>query len=157
VSLTITPAAIRKSLVLQATTDKAFRVFTESFDAWWPRTHHIGKSPLKRAVIEGRVGGRWYSLHEDGGEQPWGEVLVFEPPRRLVLAWRISHEFGYDPDLFTEVEVRFEDAGERGTRMEFEHRGLERFGDSDAAARTRTSMDGGWGMILGRFREAAQA
>ena len=156
-SLTITPAAIRKSLVLQATPEKAFRVFTEGFDGWWPRTHHIGKAPLKRAVIESGVGGRWYSLHENGDEQRWGDVLVWEPPRRLVLAWRIDHAFGYDPNLLTEVEITFEDAGDGRTRMAFEHRGLERFGDSEAAARTRTSMDGGWGMILGRFQEAAEA
>lgn len=156
-TLTITPAAIRKSLLIRATPQKAFQVFTDGFDSWWPRTHSIGDSPLTRAVLESRAGGRWYSVHEDGSEQPWGEVLVWEPPHRLVLAWRIDHAFGYDPDLLTEVEVRFEDAGEGRTRMEFEHRHLERFGDSDAAKQTRTSMDRGWGTILGGFQEAAEA
>jgi len=157
VSVTITPAAIRKSFAVRATPEKAFRVFTQGFDAWWPRSHYIGDSPLKEAVLEAGVGGRWFGRHEDGSEQTWGEVLVWEPPRRLVLAWRIDHAFGYDPNLLTEVEIRFADAGDGRTRVEFEHRNLERFGDSDAARQTVTSMDEGWGMILGRFQEAAEA
>ena len=156
-SLTITPAAIRKSLTVRATPEKAFRVFTNGFDTWWPRTHYIGASPLKAAILEAGAGGRWYSLHEDGSQQDWGDVLVWEPPHRLVLAWRIDHSFGYDPDLLTEVEIRFADAGDGRTRVDFEHRNLERFGDTEAARQTRTSMDGGWGMILGLFQQAAEA
>ena len=153
-SQTITPAAIRKSFTVRATPEKAFRVFTEGFDSWWPRTHHLGSSPLTKAVIEPHAGGRWYSLHEDGSESPWGEVLAWEPPARLLLAWRISHEWGYDPKLLTEVEVRFTPAGGGETRVDFEHRGLERFGASDTANQTRTAMDGGWGLILEAYRTA---
>ncbi len=156
-SKTITPAAIRKAMVVQASREKAFDVFTRGFDRWWPRTHYIGTSPLKSVVLESGVGGRWYSVHEDGSEGLWGEVLAWEPPSRLVLAWRINHEFGYDPNLLTEVEVRFFDAGEGRTRVEFEHRNLDRFGDSAAAAQTITSMDGGWGMILGKFKDVAES
>ncbi|MGH6956583.1 MAG: SRPBCC family protein [Caulobacteraceae bacterium] len=156
-TLTITPAPIRKTLVVRAPQAKAFRVFTDRFDTWWPRSHYIGNSPLTEVVLEPGVGGGWYSLHEDGVKRPWGEVLTWEPPDRLVLAWRIDHEFGYDPDLLTEVEVRFTDVGDGRTRIDFEHRGLERLGDSDAAHKTRESMNGGWAMILGRFLEAAEA
>jgi uncharacterized protein YndB with AHSA1/START domain len=155
-SPTIAPAAIRKTLTLRASRETAFRVFTAGFDSWWPRTHYVGDSPLVEAVVEPGVGGRWFSRHENGAESPWGEVLVWEPPARVVLAWRIDHSFGYDPNLLTEVEVRFADAGEGRTRVDFEHRGLERFGDSEAAARTRASMNDGWAMILGRFEAAAE-
>lgn len=153
--LQIQPAAIRKSMVVKATPEKAFTVFTDGFDRWWPRTHYIGDSPLKAAIIEPRVGGRWYSVHEDGHEGLWGEVLAWEPPARLLLAWRLDHGFGYDPNLLTEVEVRFIPEGDDGTRVEFEHRHLERFGDTAAALATIQSMDGGWGMILGRFEDVA--
>ena len=156
-TLTIRPAAIRKTLLVKAPQAKAFDVFTAGFGRWWPPTHYIGDSPLKLAVLEPGVGGRWYGLHEDGIERPWGEVLVWEPPARLVLAWRIDHSFGYDPNLLTEVEVQFVDLGDGRTQVEFEHRDLERFGDTPQADATRTSMDGGWGMILGRFVEAAEA
>jgi uncharacterized protein YndB with AHSA1/START domain len=156
VTLAISPAPIRKTLVVRASQARAFAVFTDGFDSWWPRTHYVGSSPLTRVVLEPGVGGGWYSLHEDGQKRPWGEVLVWEPPGRLVLAWRVDHQFGYNPDLLTEVEVRFTDVGEGRTRVDFEHRDLERFGDSEAAQKTRESMDGGWGMILGRFVEAAE-
>jgi len=155
VSRTITPADIRKSFTVRATPEKAFAVFTEGFDRWWPRSHSIGDAPLKRATIEPKAGGRWYSLTEDGVEHDWGEVLAWEPPGRLLLAWRLNADFAYDPSLLTEVEVRFADAGVGETRVDFEHRGLERLGAGDAANRVRSSMDAGWATILDNFQAAA--
>jgi uncharacterized protein YndB with AHSA1/START domain len=152
VSQTITPAAIRKTLTIKATPEKAFQVFTAGFDRWWPKTHHIGASPLKTAMLESGVGGRWYGLHEDGSQSEWGDVLAWDPPNRLLLAWRITHEWGYDPNLLTEVEVRFTAVSDGETRVDFEHRGLERFGDSEAAKTVLTSMDGGWSAILDSFK-----
>jgi uncharacterized protein YndB with AHSA1/START domain len=157
VSQTITPAAIRKTLTVRATPEKAFQVFTDGFDRWWPKTHYIGSSPLKQAVLEPGVGGRWYGQHEDGSENLWGEVLAWNPPTHLLLAWRISHEWGYDPNLLTEVEVRFTALDDGQTRVDFEHSGLERFGDSEAASETRASMDRGWGMILESFKTFVDA
>jgi len=155
VSRTITPADIRKSFTVRATPEKAFAVFTEGFDRWWPRSHSIGDAPLKRATIEPKAGGRWYSLTEDGVEHDWGEVLAWEPPGRLLLAWRLNADFAYDPSLLTEVEVRFADAGAGETRVDFEHRGLERLGAGDAANRVRSGMDAGWATILDSFQSAA--
>ncbi len=151
-SQTIKPAAITRTFAVRATPEKAFQVFTDGFDRWWPKSLYIGDSPLKTAVVEPGVGGRWYGLHEDGGERLWGEVLAWEPPTRLLLAWRISAEWAYDPNLLTEVEVRFTALPSGETRVDFEHRGLERLGDSDAATQTRVSMDGGWGTILDSFK-----
>jgi len=155
VSRTVQPAAIRKTLELRASPARAFEVFTSGFGRWWPKTHYTGSSPLVTACIEPHVGGRWYSRHEDGTEAPWGEVLVWEPPSRLVLAWRINHEFHYDPKLLTEVEVRFDDLGDGRTRVEFEHRHLERFGDSAPALDAIERMNGGWGQILDGYRAVA--
>ena len=77
---------VRKSITVRANADHAFRVFTEGFDSWWPRGHHIGKSPLKKAIIEGKAGGRCYSEQMDGTECDWGRILVWDPPRRFVMA-----------------------------------------------------------------------
>ena len=156
-SQTITPAPIRKTLTVRAAPEKAWTVFTDGINRWWPKTHHIGPSPLVGAVIEPRAGGRWYGAHEDGIERPWGRVLVWEPPKRLVLDWQISHEWGFDPDLHTDVEVVFTALGEAETRIDFEHRGLERFGDSQKAVETRTSMTRGWDAILESYRAAADS
>ena len=86
---------VRKSIVVDTDPERAFTLFTDGFDSWWPRSHHIGKSPMTRAIVEGRVGGRCYSEQEDGTECRWGQVLVWEPPNRFVMAWQITHEWGY--------------------------------------------------------------
>lgn len=154
---TITPAAIRKSFTVQAPPDKAWAVFTAGFGRWWPKTHYIGPSPLTDAVIEPSEGGRWYGIHADGVERPWGRVLVWDPPSRLVLDWQISHEWGFTPDLHTDVEVIFTALADGSTRVDFEHRGLEAFGDTPKAAETRGSMDRGWSLILENFKTTAEA
>jgi uncharacterized protein YndB with AHSA1/START domain len=151
---TIKPAAIRKSFTVRAPRERAWNVFTAGFGKWWPKTHYIGDSPLTDAAIEPRAGGRWYGVHEDGVERLWGQVKVWEPPGRLVLDWQIDHQFGHDPDMHSDVEVIFTALGDAETRIDFEHRGLEAFGDSEAAVRTRTGMDSGWGTILESFKAA---
>ena len=150
----IKPAPIQKTFTVRASREKAFKVFTEGFDRWWPKSHTIGETPLKQAVLEPRPGGRWYGLSE-AGEDIWGEVLTWDPPARRVLAWRINGQFKCDPTVHTEVEVRFADQGDGTTRVEFEHRLLENLGaGGDQAVQ---AMDGGWVMILGRFKDVLEA
>lgn len=104
---TISPSPVRRSVTVKASPARAFEVFTSGFSSWWPKTHSIGTVPLKTAIIEPRAGGRWYETGEDGSECPWGDVIAWEPPQRIVLAWRIGTDWKFDPDLLTEVEVRF--------------------------------------------------
>ncbi len=146
------PAAVRKTVTVKASPERAFRVFTEGIDTWWPRTHHIGKSPSTGGFLEGRVGGRCYSTHEDGSECDWGSVLVWEPPRRLVIAWQVTPSWGYEPDLAkaSEVEVRFTPEGDGQTRVDLEHRHFERHGAGGDTM--RNAVDGGWVGILECFR-----
>ena len=144
---------IVKQLTVDAPLDRAFRVFTANMGAWWPKSHHIGASELRDLVIEPKVNGRWYEVGEDGSTCDWGVVLAWDPPRRLMLAWQLDQEFQYDPDLVTEVEVTFTMLGAKQTRVDFEHRHLERFGE--AAERLRDGMDGGWGEILDSYVRTA--
>src|SRR5262249_28080303 len=125
----IAPAPVRKTLQVKATQAHAFDVFTAGFGRWWPRSHSVGKSPIEDAVIEPKVGGRWYEGGQDGSECDWGRVLAWEPPARLVLAWQLNAQWQFDPALVTEVEVKFIAEGSAQTRVEFEHRELQRFGD----------------------------
>ena len=156
-SQTITPAPVRKTLTVRASAEKAFRAFTDGFDRWWPRSHHIGKSEMARGVIEPKAGGRWYEIGEDGSECDWGDVLAWEPPARLLLAWRLNAQWEYDPDLLTEVEIRFVALSESETRVDFEHRGFERMGAGGEAARAGVDAPNGWGGILAEFQRAAEA
>ena len=149
---------VRKSITVKASAKRAFEVFTAGFDSWWPRSHHIGNAPLKRAILEGRVGGRCYSQQEDGTDCPWGSVTVWEPPTRFVFAWQITHEWGYQPDLAqtSEVEVRFTPAGEGQTRVDLEHRNFERHGAGGNSMRTSVDSEGGWGALLQLYAEKAR-
>ena len=156
-SQTIKPAPVRKTLTVRASPETAFRVFTEGFDRWWPRTHHIGKSELARAVIEPRLGGRWYEVCVDGSECDWGDVLAWEPPHRLLLAWRLNAQWEYEPDLLTEVEVRFVAIEDGQTRVDFEHRGFERMGAAGETARAGVDSPSGWGAILAEFKTVLEA
>ena len=79
-------ASVRKDLVIQAAQKTAFRVFTADIGRWWPRAHHTGVSPLKTVVLPASTDGRWYSICEDGSEVQIGKVLVWDPPKRIILA-----------------------------------------------------------------------
>jgi uncharacterized protein YndB with AHSA1/START domain len=150
------PSTLTKTVVVDAPRDHAFEVFTKRFDTWWPREHHLRDADMAEAVLEPREGGRWYERSVDGGECDWGRVLVWEPPERLVVTWQITAAWSYDPDFVTEVEVRFVSEADDRTRVELEHRHLDRFGDKEDEMRRTFASPGGWSGLLERFaREAA--
>ena len=144
---------IRQEVVVGVSREKAFDVFTSRMAEWWIEGHHIGPSQFKQLILEPRRGGRWFERAEDGLETNWGEVLVWDRPARLLLAWRISAEWKFDPDLETTLEIHFEAIDSRSTRLRFEHRDLERLGEGGRA--TAESMRGGWGELLQRFAQLA--
>jgi uncharacterized protein YndB with AHSA1/START domain len=106
--------------------------------------------------MEPRPGGRWYEIGEDGSLCNWGKVLAFEPPARVLLAWQINGDWKYDPDLVTEVEVKFTALEGGHTRVELEHRNIERFGDKAESVRTAIDSEGGWSGILKTYGEVAE-
>jgi uncharacterized protein YndB with AHSA1/START domain len=149
----IGPAPVRKQITVEASPQRAFEVFTAGFGGWWPPSHHIGAAEYKTAVIEPSVGGRWYEIGQDGSECDWGDVLVWDPPRRLVLAWRLGADWTYQKDLLTELEVRFTAEGAR-TLVELEHRKLENWGAGADQARAAIDGEGGWSGLLKMYAAA---
>ncbi len=153
-STMIRPAPVRKSVYVAALPEHAFDVFANGIGRWWPKSHKISQAELDRPVIEPRTGGRWYELGADGAECEVGKVLAWEPPHRLLLAWQLRQDWTYDPDLITEVEVTFAPEGD-GTRVNLEHRNLERLGDAGEALRQQVDSPNGWGLLLQLFSETA--
>ena len=152
-----TIAPVRQSMTVPISAQRAFTLFTEGFNTWWIG-HHIGEAELAEAVIEPKVDGRWYERGVDGSECDWGKVLVFDPPGRLVLTWQLNADFRYDPDLAhaSEVEVLFtEENGQ--TRVDFEHRHIERLGAGADELAKSVSSPGGWPSILDLYAKAAAA
>lgn len=148
-------SSVKKSISVRASQDVAFRVFTERMALWWPKEHHIGKAALESIVLEPRVGGRWAERGADGSECDWGRVLAWEPPSRVVLAWQLDAGFRYDPKFETEVEIRFVTEGAARTRVELEHKHLERFGAAEAAMIESFESKDGWQLGLDAFGAAA--
>ena len=149
--LEIRPAPVNRSVVVKAEVERSFAAFTGRMGRWWPRTHSIGAAPLADVVVEPRVGGRWYERSTDGAECEWGKVLAWEPPGRLILAWQLDANWKYDPALVLEVEITFTALQGGMTRVDLEHRNLERYGDKAAAVRDMIGSDNGWMGILKSF------
>jgi uncharacterized protein YndB with AHSA1/START domain len=150
-------APIRKTIVVAASAERAFKVFTEEMSTWWPLvSKHIGKADAKAVVMEPFVGGRWFEQGVDGSECDWGTVRTWDPPRRLVLSWEISSDWRHDRSIQTEVEVRFSPEG-ASTRVELEHRLLRHYGEKAAQMRGIFDSEQGWKGLLDAFAARASA
>ena len=147
---------VKKSIVVNAPRDHVFRTFTERFDTWWPRSHHIGERETFTGIIEPRRGGRWFERGDDGTESPWGHVIDWQPPERIVLAWELDHEWKYRAGLATEVEVRFIAEAPERTRVELEHRKLHRYGDKAEMMRVVFEGENAWAGLLKAMAAAAE-
>jgi uncharacterized protein YndB with AHSA1/START domain len=146
---------IRQSTVVEAPIERAFSVFTDDFGSFKPREHNLLEVEIAETVFESHVGGHIYDRGVDGSECRWARVLAYEPPNRVVFSWDISPQWQIetDPDRTSEVEVRFTAEGPDRTRVELEHRNLDRHGAGWEATREGTGGDQGWPLYLERFAE----
>jgi uncharacterized protein YndB with AHSA1/START domain len=149
-----TIAPIRRHTVVPAPRERAFEVFTDGMTSWWPSAHHIGSAPIEEIVIEPHDGGRWYTRHTDGSETSTGYVVAWEPPDRVVLTWQISADWRFDASLITTIEIRFVDEGADNTRVELEHRDLERFGHEAERMRQVFDQPDAWTATLTAYAAA---
>jgi uncharacterized protein YndB with AHSA1/START domain len=151
--------ATRHSIVVEASIERAFSVFTDDFGSFKPREHNLLEVDIAETVFETRVGGNIYDRGVDGSECRWARVLAFEPPDRVVFSWDISPQWQIesDPDKTSEVEVRFIAEGPERTRVELEHRNLDRHGPGWESERDGVATDQGWPLYLQLFAEQVSA
>ena len=141
---------VRRSVEVAAPLEDAFRLFTDGIATWWPLGYYsVGGERATAVVFEPAVGGRIYEVMDDAGHADWGRVTAWEPPHRIVFSWHP----GADPEVATEVEIRFAADGPDATRVELEHRHWERLGQR--AADGRASYVPGWGEVLERYADVA--
>jgi len=145
----VTIAPIVRKVRTKAAPERAFDVFANHIGAWWPKGNGVAARPLDTVYIEPKAGGRWVEIDRDGNETPWGKVLTWSPPVRLVLAWQLNADFVYDPELVTEVEIAFVPDAAGGTEVTLTHSGLERLGS--AAEKQVASIASGWSRMVERF------
>jgi uncharacterized protein YndB with AHSA1/START domain len=129
--------------------ERAFTVFVEQMETWWPATHHIGKTPFEAIFVEPRVG---------GSQCDWGTVLAWDPPHRVAFSWHVgpghdSPDWTFHPDMAkaSEVEIRFSPDGPSATLVELEHSKLERHGEGYEQLRALFDGPGAWSGILAEF------
>ncbi|WP_426242516.1 SRPBCC family protein [Nocardioides sp. LHG3406-4] len=146
-------ASVRKHVVVDVPLEQAFAVFTERFGDFKPREHNLLGVPIARTMFEPRVDGHIYDVGEDGSECRWARVLAYEPPSRVVFSWDIGPTWQLESDAAnaSEVEVRFVADGPERTRVELEHRGIDRHGPGWEAVRDGIEGDAGWPLYLDRF------
>jgi uncharacterized protein YndB with AHSA1/START domain len=147
--------SVRSEIVVDAPIERAFRVFVDDFDRIKPREHNMLAIDIAETVFEPRVGGHIYDRGVDGSECRWARVLAYEPPNRVVISWDIDPRWQIETDLekTSEVEVRFLSETPDRTRVELEHRNLDRHGDGWERVREGVGGEGGWPLYLQRFAE----
>lgn len=147
--------SVRTQVVVEAPIKRAFRVFTEDFGSFKPPEHNMLGVEIAETVFEPRVGGHLYDRGVDGSECRWARVLAYEPPNRVVISWDISPQWQIEPDpeKTSEVEVRFVSEAPGRTRVELEHRNLDRHGPGWEPERDAVGGEGGWPLYLRRFAE----
>jgi len=148
-------APVRKTVHVRVPIEHAFEVFTSGLTRWWPYDHGVGKKPIKKVMLEPRLGGRWLEISEDGTETSDATITVWEPPHRFVMLWQINAKWQPDQSMKSEVDVRFVAEGPQATRVELLHHKFETMGAQEGAS-MRKDVDGGWPGLMQRFVEEAE-
>jgi uncharacterized protein YndB with AHSA1/START domain len=147
--------SVRAAVVVQAPIERAFRVFTEDFGSFKPPEHNMLGVEIAETVFEPHAGGHLYDRGVDGSECRWARVLAYEPPNRVLISWDISPQWQIETNLekTSEVEVRFISEAPERTRVELEHRNLDRHGEGWQSLRDGVDSGDGWPLYLERFAE----
>ena len=150
-----TDTSVRTSIVVEAPIARAFKVFTEDFGSFKPAEHNMLKVAIAETVFEPKVGGFLYDRGVDGSVCRWARVLAYEPPNRVLLTWNITPQWWIetDPNKVSEWEVRFIAEAANRTRVELEHRNLERHGEGWESVRDGVAGEQGWPLYLQRFAD----
>jgi uncharacterized protein YndB with AHSA1/START domain len=149
--------SVHRAITVEAPIAKAFSVFTDGIGTWWPPDHHLLEAELAEMVFEPRAGGNIIDRGVDGSECRWSRILVYEPPHRVIYSWDINTkwELESDPERTSEIEVTFTAEGPDRTRVELEHRNLDRHGDDWRKMAAAVGSEGGW--KLDRYAAVAAA
>lgn len=161
-SAAIVEAVVRKNVRVKAPISRAFSVFVEQMETWWPATHHIGSTPFVAIFVEPKVGGRWYERNTKGELCEWGQVLKWDPPNRVAFSWHVGpgHDqpdwkFDPDPERASEVEITFTAEGPHATFVELVHSKLERHGEGYEQLRAMFDGPTAWAGILALYGQQA--
>jgi uncharacterized protein YndB with AHSA1/START domain len=152
---TTEPTTVNATIEVNAPQQRAFEVFTRDFGAFKPPEHNLLAVPIAETVVQTHIGGHIIDRGTDGSECRWARVLAYEPHDRFVFSWDISPywQVETDQDKTSEVEVTFTALAEDRTRVDIEHRHLDRHGDGWTGVRDGVSAGEGWPLYLTRYAD----
>jgi uncharacterized protein YndB with AHSA1/START domain len=142
---------LRMSFDVECPQDHAFATWTQKASSWWPVEHTVSHEVGTEIVFEPRVGGRIFERTPGGREIEWGEIVEWDPPRRLRYLWHIAT----DPADATDVEIVFSELPNSSTRVEIEHGGWQRLGEIGQA--WREANHAGWDGVLPSYAASCRA
>ena len=120
------------ALRVKASRERAFDAFVDEIGLWW-RPNDLFRfttGPPGCMAFEPRLGGQLTETDRQGRAFEIGRITEWAPGEKLAFTWR---QASFAPEMFTEVEVRFEPVGDE-TRVTVEHSGWGRV-PADHAAR----------------------
>jgi len=144
---------------VNAPVDRAFAVFVDELDRWWPRDYTWGKDKLKTVGIEAKMGGACFEEDADGSRAVWGTVLAFDRPSHIVLAWQITPDRSPEPNeaAASRVDVRFAPNEDGGTNVLVVHRDFFRHGEGWEKYREQMASKQGWPAIIDHYARAVES
>ena len=150
---------VNRHVVVDVPTDVAFAAFVDRFGEFKPSEHNLLGVEIAETVFEPRVGGNIYDRGTDGSECRWARILAYEPPDRVVFSWDIgpTWQVETEPTRSSEVEVRFIAETPDRTRVELEHRHLDRHGPGWEGVAHGVADEQGWLLYLDRYALLATA
>lgn len=148
---------VRKSVRVALPIERAFSLFIEQMEAWWPATHHIAPTPFQTIIVEPRIGGRWYERDAQGNDCSWGFVRAWNPPELVTLSWHLQEDWSFDPsaERASDMDIRFTPESASTTLIELTHYNLERHGDKFLELRDKLEGPGAWITILESYAKKA--
>jgi uncharacterized protein YndB with AHSA1/START domain len=151
-------AVVRKTVKVNVSVARAFSVFVENMEAWWPATHHIAANPFQAIFVESRKGGRWFERDAQGNDCQWGYVLAWDPPHKVTLSWHLGPDWKFNPDVAhaSEVEIRFTAESPSATLVELTHSGFERHGAGYEQLVATMNGPGAWDTTLAEYAKATE-
>ena len=149
-------AVVKKNIRVGIPATRAFLVFVEQMETWWPPEHHIGEEGFEAIFVEPKVGGRWYERDSKGRECDWGKVLAWDPPKKVAFSWHLGPDWKFDPDMAraSEIEIRFTPDG-TGTLVELEHSHIDRHGEGWEQLREMLEAPNAWAGTLAAYAAVA--
>lgn len=152
--MTDNPTTVNRDVVVPVSIDVAFASFTQRFGDFKPPEHNLLAVPIAETVFEPRVGGGIVDRGTDGSECRWARILAYDPPNQVIFSWDIgpTWQLETDPANTSEVEVRFVAEAPERTRVELEHRHLDRHGPGWENVHGGVADAQGWTLYLERYR-----